>query len=515
MLFTIIKIVIVVVLVIGLFLSSYVKAPPDTAYVISGLKQRILKGKAGIRIPFLERVDKLSLQMVSVDVKTNEPVPTVDFIDVIVDSVVKIKLGTTENAIAKASENFLNMDIAEISAMVKDVLEGNLREVIGSINLRDLITDRKSFAAKVQENAVPDLERMGLVIISFNIQAINDQADVISNLGIENTSQIKKTASISRAIAEKDVAIAESKADKEANDARIASDLEIFQKNTDLEIKKANLKRETEVQNARANAAYKIEEEEQRKEIETKTQEANIIKQEKEIELATKEAEVKEQKLIAEVNKTANAERYKLQQQADANLYTQQKVAEADLFMAQKEAEASNARASAKRFAEEEEAKAIEAMGLAEATAIEAKGLAEAKGIDARAEALKKYDKAAIAEMYFKSLPEVMASAAAPLSKIDSITMYGEGNSTKMVGDIVNTVAQVSDGVLASTGLDLKSMLNGFIGGKIAQPKDDLENKPTIENLELTNSMIDMVNQYKNDISDINKTEKTNTTKED
>ncbi len=183
--------------------------------------------------------------------------------------------------------------------------------------------------------------------------------------------------------------------------------------------------------------------------------------------------------------------------------------------MAQKEAEASNAHASAKRFAEEEEAKAIEAMGLAEATAIEAKGLAEAKGIDARAEALKKYDKAAIAEMYFKSLPEVMASAAAPLSKIDSITMYGEGNSTKMVGDIVNTVAQVSDGVLASTGLDLKSMLNGFIGGKIAQPKDDLENKPTIENLELTNSMIDMVNQYKNDISDINKTEKTNTTKED
>lgn len=203
-----------------------------------------------------------------------------------------------------------------------------------------MLTDRKSFSEKVQENAVPDLKRMGLEIISFNIQSIRDQAGVIEDLGTENKSQIKKGAAIARANAEKEVAIAESEAAKIANDARIKADLEIAQKNTDLDIRKAELKRQSDLTKARADAAYQIEQEEQRKTIETKTQEANIIKQVKEIELAAKEVEVREQRLKAEINKTADAERYQRNQKAEADLFEKQKEAEAKLFIAAKDAEA-------------------------------------------------------------------------------------------------------------------------------------------------------------------------------
>ncbi|WP_373485533.1 flotillin family protein [Acetobacterium malicum] len=470
--FTLIIPIVVVLFIISLLMMSYVKAPPDTAYVISGIKRRVIIGKAGIKIPFLERVDKLDLKMMSVDVKTGESVPTNNFIDVMVDGAVKIKIGSSPEAILLASENFLNQSTDAIIPQVKDVLEGNVREIIGSLDLKDMLTDRKSFSEKVQENAVPDLKRMGLEIISFNIQSIRDQAGVIEDLGTENKSQIKKGAAIARANAEKEVAIAESEAAKIANDARIKADLEIAQKNTDLDIRKAELKRQSDLTKAQADAAYQIEQEEQRKTIETKTQEANIIKQVKEIELAAKEVEVREQRLKAEINKTADAERYQRNQKAEADLFEKQKEAEAKLFIAAKDAEANRLAAEADRYAKEQEAAAIEARGFAEAAAIRAKGLAEAAGIDAKAEAMKKYSDAAIMEMYFDALPEVARNVAAPLNNVDRITMYGDGNSAKMVKDIVNTMSQVTEGISESTGINLQSLISGFLGGKMATPTE-------------------------------------------
>ena len=177
----------------------------------------------GVRIPF-ERLDKLSLKMMSVDVKTNSYVPTAEYINITVDAAVKLKIGTEKRMVAVAAQNFLNQKPEYIIGTVQDVLEGNMREIIGQMRLEEMVTNRKTFAEKVQENAVPDLQRMGLEIVSFNVQSFSDQNGVISDLGIDNISQIKKKAAIAKAEADKEIAKAQAQASKEANDARVAAE---------------------------------------------------------------------------------------------------------------------------------------------------------------------------------------------------------------------------------------------------------------------------------------------------
>ncbi|MGI6664981.1 MAG: flotillin family protein [Christensenellaceae bacterium] len=426
-----------------LLLFGYVKAPPDQAYIISGLRRKFVIGRASIRIPFLERLDKLSLKMISVDVKTSSPVPTAEFINIMVDSAVKIKIGSDMALLTIAAENFLNRDEAYIVSAVQDVLEGNMREIVGQMRLEDMVSDRKLFAEKVQENAGPDMARMGLQIVSFNVQNFIDRNGVIEDLGIDNITQIKKTAAIAKAEGERDILVAQAKADQESNDSRINADLEIARRKTDLAIKEAELKTSSDVKQAEADAAYRIQEEAQRRSIEIASVNADIARREREVELRSKEAEVAERALEAEVIKKADAEKYARQMQAEAELYEQQK-----------------------------EAEGIRARGLAEAEAIRAKALAEAEGIEKKAEAMTKMGEAAVLEMYFEALPEVMKNAATPLANVDSITMYGEGNSAKLVRDIVNTTTQVSEGVKEATGVDLKSLLAGFLTGK-ALEKDN------------------------------------------
>ena len=158
-----------VILLIIIVVSGYCKAPPDEAYIVSGLKKRVLIGRAGVKIPFLERLDKLSLKLISVDVKTATSVPTADYINVRVDSVVNIKISDKPEMIALAAQNFLNQDSKYICGVAREVLEGNVREIVGQMGLQDMVNDRKKFAEKVQENASPDLSAMGLEIVSFNV----------------------------------------------------------------------------------------------------------------------------------------------------------------------------------------------------------------------------------------------------------------------------------------------------------------------------------------------------------
>ena len=164
--------VVIAIVVIAILCSGYIKAPPDMAYIISGLhkKPRILIGKAGIKIPFFERVDKLSLGAIQIDVKTGSAVPTAEYINVRVDSTVSVRVGRTDEMIALAAQNFLNVGREEIARKINDLLEGNIREIVGQMKLTEMIGDRKSFSEKVQENAVPDLARYGLELITFNVQ---------------------------------------------------------------------------------------------------------------------------------------------------------------------------------------------------------------------------------------------------------------------------------------------------------------------------------------------------------
>ena len=463
-------IIIPIIVVLALVAAGYVKAPPDTAYIISGFrKPRILIGKAGIRIPFLERMDKLSLKMFSVDVKTTDYVPNAEYINVKVDATVKIRIGQTPEMMALASKFFLNEKETMIISRVQDTLEGNMREIVGQMRLEEMVTDRKAFSERVQENAIPDLEKMGLEMISFNVQSFSDQNNVIEDLGIDNISQIKKGAAVAKAQAERDIAIAQAQAAKDSNDAKVQADMEIAEKQNALAIRQAELKQQSDVKKAEADAAYRIQEQEQRKSIEVTSANANIAKAEREAELKAREVEVKKQTLDAEIRAKADAERYRQEQEAQAQLFKRQKDAEAKRFEQEQEAAAEMKIAEARRFAREQEAEGIAAVGRAEAEAIRAKALAEAEGIDKKAEAMKKYGEAAVVEMIMAALPEIAKNVAEPLSKVDKITMYGEGNSAKLVGDIVNSTTQITEGISAGMGIDLKSLLVGALGTKILE----------------------------------------------
>ena len=442
---------VVTVCLLLLLTLGYVKAAPDTAIIISGLrkKQKILIGKAGIKIPFLERMDKLNLKLSPIDVKTSNAVPTADYININVDATVNVKISNQSDKLGLAAENFLNKNTEYIAGVAREVLEGNVREIVDKMKLEEMVSDRQKFANLVKENAEPDLAAMGLDIISFNVQNFVDGNDVIENLGIDNIVKIKKAAAIARAESEKEIKVAQARADKEANDAQVISQTEIAKKQNELAIQKAELKKESDIKKAEADAAYNIQSQEQRKTIEVATANADIAKQERDIELKKKEAEAKEQELNATIKKQADAQKYAAQQKADAELYQRQKEAEAKKFELEREAEAQKIKAEADMFKAEKEAEAIKTKGLAEAEAIKAKSLAEAEGIEKKAEAQAKMKDASVLEMYFKVLPEIAKSVAEPLGNIDKITMYGDGNTSKMVKDITLATQQITEGLTA------------------------------------------------------------------
>ena len=314
----------VVVVILVLFLATeYVKASPDTAFIISGLRKqpKVLIGKAGIKIPFLEKKDALNLQLIPIDVKTSSAVPTADYINIRVDAAVNVKISDDEQRLGLAAQNFLNQPTDYIKQVAREVLEGNMREIVGKMNLEEMVSDRQKFATLVKENSEPDLAAMGLDIVSFNVQNFVDENGVIENLGVDNIVKIQKKAAISRAESEKEIARAQAIAKKEANDAQVSSELEI------------------------ANAIAKAQ------------KEKAVVKAEADRE--SKEAQI-------------NAE---------------------------------------------------------------------------------------------------------PLAKVDKITMYGEGNSAKLMKDIMGTLNQVTDGLKESTGIDLQAVLAGFAGAKIAENSDKNDNE--------------------------------------
>ena len=444
---------IAVILLIVLLAMGYVKAPPDRAFIISGphKKPRYLIGRAGFKIPFLERVDTLYLGQMSVDIKTETAVPTNDFINVNVDAIAKIRIitdrqvnvGTDEkpmlvDGLQLAAKNFLNMDPNRIASELQDSLQGNMREIIGTLDIRSINTDRDSFSDQVMNKASKDMEKLGIEIISCNIQNVTDENGLIKDLGADNTSKIKKDAAIAKANADKEVAIAQAEADTEANKAQVAAQTEIAQRDNDLAIKKAELLTQSETKRAAAEAAYKIESQIQQKEIETQTVNASIAKAEREAELRRQEVAVKEQV-------------------AEAELIQRQKAAEAARYQAEQEAAGIRAKGEA-------EAAATKMKAEAEAAGIRAKGLAEAEAMDKKAEAYKKYNNAAIVEMMVNILPQMAQAIANPVGQIDKINVYATGGEN---GDGVSSISgvtpvvmkQVFDTVKESTGVALADVM--------------------------------------------------------
>jgi flotillin len=455
---------IIVIAVLIICILGYIKAPPDMAYIISGLrkKPKILIGRAGVRVPFLERVDKLIVRQISVDIKSDGYIPTLDFIGVDVDAVAKVRVRTDDEGIKLAMRNFLNItDAHGFEQAISDSLQGNMREIIGTITLKEICNDRKKFGDEIQSKAQVDMNALGIEIISCNIQRVTDEKGLINALGQDNMSQIQKNASIAKAEAERDIQIAQAEAARQANEAQVASDTQISIRQTELAVKQAELKETSDIKKAAADAAYRIEEQKQRRSLDIASTDADIAKREKEAELAEREITLQERRLDADIRKKADADKYAAEKKAEAELYARKQEAEA------------------KRFEQEQIAEGIKAVGAAEAEAIKAKALAEAEGIDRKAEAMKKYGEAAVVEMIMNALPEIAKNVATPLSNVDSITMYGEGNSTKLIEDIVSSTTQVSNGMLNGLGIDLRSLLAGFVGGKVAVPASAPSVEPT------------------------------------
>ncbi len=425
----------IAIFVLAIVITGYVKASTDVAYIITGFRKnvRYIIGRSAIMIPFLEKKDVLILKLVQVDIKTESSVPTQEFINVRVDGVANVKIDKRPELIERAAENFLNKDENYIARIAQQVLEGNMREIIGQMRLTELVHNRDVFAQKVQESTEDELGRMGLVVVNLTIQNFIDDNKVIENLGIDNIARIQKAAAIAKAESTRDIAIAQSETDKQANDARILAETEIQQKNTELEVKKSQLKEGAEKERARADIAYEIAQQQSRKALEIERENAEIARVEKQSERLEKEISVKERQLRAEIEKVADADRYRERQVADAKAYAIEKEAEA---MTKK------------------------------AIAVTELGLAEARVMREKAEAQNILNQQALATRIIDLLPEMIGSLSAPLNNVDKITMYGEGNVSQFMGDQVKSMESVFSGIKTATGLDLSEIISGKIVGE-------------------------------------------------
>ena len=385
----------------------------------------------------------MGVGQIDIDIETEDYIPTKDFINIKVDAIAQVAVDITPDGMEIAMRNFLNKKAEAVKETISKSLQGNLREIIGTMELKDICQNKTEFSEQVKANAEGDIAQLGIRILSFNVQNIQDKDGLIDDLGIDNREQIRKSASIAKANAEKEVAIAQAQADNDANIEKVKARTAIAERENELAIKQSSLKMTEDTARAKADAAYKIQEESSRKEIEVYTQEADIAKREKEIELQAKEAEVAEKKLDAEVRKKAEAEKYAEMQKADADLYKRQKDAEAKLFE------------------QEKEAAAIRKQGEAEAEAIRQKGLAEAEALDKKAEAMAKYGQAAILEMLVGVLPDMAKAVAEPISAIDKVTVIGGDSNgvSDMAGNVPTVLAKVMESVKEATGVDMAEII--------------------------------------------------------
>lgn len=433
-----------VLLLLLLLFASYVKTSPNIAMVISGLtkKPRYLVGKGGFRVPFLEKTDKLYLGQVTVDIKTKEAIPTNDFINVKIDAVAKVQVDMSDETFVCAIKNFLNVGPAIIAQEVQDTFEGNLRESVGAVCLKELNVDRDAFSDQVLAKATKDLSTLGLKVLSCNIQNISDENGLIKALGADNTWKIRQDAAITKANAEKAITIAEANAAQEANDVRVLSETAIAEKNNSLEIRKAELQKSADTKKAEADAAYEIQKQEQQATIYQKTINAEIEKTQREQVLSQEKIKIKENELTAEVNKQADAHKYEVEKKAEAERYEAEQKAQAE----------------AAKYAKLQEAEGIRAVGEANASAAQAMFIAEAEGLEKKADAYERFGQAAILDMVVKILPQVAAEVAKPISSIDSVNIY-DGGVDRVSGNVPVVLKQTFDTIESATGVNLTDIV--------------------------------------------------------
>ena len=442
--FNLLPIIVGLLVVAMVFESCWRKCPPDKLMIVSGFGQmRSVSGKGTFVIPLLQRVDTLSLGAVQVQLTTENEIPTQDAILIHACAVANFQIGQTPELIETASKNYLNMDKEEMTRQVTEVMLGKMREVIGQMDLKELMRDRESFNAKVFDGSKDDLANLGLELRTFNVQDFSDSQGIIRSMGADQAAEIKKEAELAQIKAAEEVAIRQNQ----------------------LDLKQADLKKQADKAKAEADMVKATVTAEKQRELYIAQQEAEIAAETKKVELAERQADVRERELNATVKKQAEADLYKRTKQAEAARIERQNQSDAELYSAQKDAEGIQARAKA-------EAEATRLKGESEGAAEKAHGEGVAAGIKAQAEAYNGMNNPyLLANRYIDIMPKVAEQVAKPLTAVDSIKMYGSGNAQKLVKETTSIVDQVASGLKDSTGVDLPSLLNGLL----AKPDTDID----------------------------------------
>jgi flotillin len=429
----------------------YRKAGPHQALVVYGIRgTRIIKGRGTVILPMVESYRELSLQLMSFDVAPQQDLYTMQGVGVTVEAVTQIKVKSDPESIITAAEQFLTKTDAEREALIRLVMEGHLRGIIGQLSVEQIVKEPEMVGDRVRATCADDMTKMGLEVISFTIKEIRDKNEYITNMGRPDIVRIKRDADVATAEAERDTAIKRAEAMRAAAVAKAQADQERVLAETlsaakqaeatrDLEIKKAQYLETTKKQQAQADKAYDIQTNIMQQQV---VAEAVKVRQvEKEHEIKVQEAEIlrREKELIATTLKQAEVERQRIETMAAAE--RQRRISEA-----------------------EGQASAIRTQGEAEAEIILKKGEAEAKAMNVKAEAYQEWNQAAVVDKLITGLPEVVRAFSAPLANIDKITIVSTGNGhsagmNKITGDIAEMAAQIPALFETLSGMKMSDLL--------------------------------------------------------
>lgn len=471
---SVVGIVTVAITLIAIWAARYTKVGPNQVLIVSGRKYkttgidgspevrgfRVVKGGGTFVIPVVEKVDLLSLELLTIDVNTPE-VYTSKGVPVKVDGVAQIKVKGDDVSIATSAEQFLSKGAADIKNIATQTLEGHLRAILGTMTVEDIYQNRDAFATKVQEVAAGDMANMGLQIVSFTIRDIRDGQGYLEALGKPRIAQVKRDAVIAQAEADRDAMIRSSQATQAGQEAKFIADTKIAEAQRDYQARSAEYEAAVNQKKAEADLAYDLQRYKTGQLVKAEEIQVNIIEKQKQIELQDQEIKRKERELSANVQRPADAERYRVETLSNARKY-------------QLEAEATGAAAAARAegFARAEVAKATgladaeanQAKGLAEAAIIEAQGRANAEATRLKAEAFQKYNEAAVIELLVKVLPEVAGRISEPLSKMEKMIIINSGEgpgggASKVTGDITQIISQLPPVLESLTGVKFERLL--------------------------------------------------------
>ena len=470
-----VSILFVFMMFLAIWASRYTKVGPNQVLVISGRKHRIVDadgavGEVGFRVvkgggvfvwPVYEKVDLLSLELLTIDVQTPE-VYTSKGVPVRVDGVAQIKVKGDDISIRTAAEQFLSKGTEDIKNIAMQTLEGHLRAILGTMTVEDIYQNRDAFAAKVQEVAAGDLANMGLQIVSFTIRDIRDNQGYLEALGKPRIAQVKRDALIAQAEADRDAMIRSAQAQQAGQEAKFVADTKIAEAQRDYQSNVAQYQAAVNQRKAEADLAYDLQKFKTGQLVKAEEVQVNIIEKQKQIELQQQEILRKQRELEANVQKPADAERYRVEALASATK-----------FQLETEAAGAASAAKAKGFASADvakatgmaEAEANKARGLAEAAIIEAQGKATAEAMRMKADSFKQYNEAAVIEMIIRVLPDVAGKISEPLSKMEKMVIINSGNgvngggASKLTGDVTQIVAQLPPVIESLTGIKFEKLL--------------------------------------------------------